>query len=106
MQLVTTKAHLARAKHLCRTAKRVAIDCEGVQLSHSGRLCLVQVVLSIIPMFQSFTHGIELVRTVTRRSKYASLSQSSQKKFCTSAKARAVMPNQGCVHTAHIISLM
>ena len=42
-QLITTKKQLSRAITLSKQANRVAIDCEGCQLSHEGRLCLVQV---------------------------------------------------------------
>lgn len=42
-QLVTTQKQLARAISLSKQTDRVAVDCEGCQLSHEGRLCLVQV---------------------------------------------------------------
>lgn len=46
-QLVTTKKQLSRAITLSKQTNRVAIDCEGCQLSHEGRLCLVQVLIPV-----------------------------------------------------------
>ncbi|KAL0051883.1 hypothetical protein WJX82_003776 [Trebouxia sp. C0006] len=51
-QLITTQKQLARAISLSKQTTRVAVDCEGCQLSHEGRLCLV-----LIPVKASDAQG-------------------------------------------------
>ncbi len=60
-QLVTTQKQLARAISLSKQTDRVAIDCEGCQLSHEGRLCLVQVCLHASAIMAYYMMGFMLM---------------------------------------------